>query len=182
MGRPGCFQICIYDLCDPSSPGTQPCSLESYSINVQAVPNCKLNITWTNNEDFEIENNDYLDYPIYPGYPGFINYTQQLRTNGKLRYLGFRNDSHVIDKDTLGQREITHSEGYEEFELQIQSLSEPLHRALAKGLRHDVFSVNGDNYVWLDAEYSPNYSKSNDYPSIVIRIVPEFSKGENLGA
>lgn len=175
----GCFQICLYDLCSSYAPGFEPCVLESYSLSIidnLEEPSCGLKIEWTNNEDFEIENGDYLDYPQYPS----VGYTQRLRTDGSLRFAGYVNDDHTLDTQSDGLREVVHSSLHKTFELQLAPLPEPLHEALAAGLRHDVFSVNDVLYVWADGEYQPKWDRKADIASVVVKLIPQYSKGENV--
>lgn len=175
----GCFQICLYDLCSDYAPGFEPCILESYSLSIidnTEEPSCGLKIEWTNNEDFEIENGDYLDYPQYPS----AQYTQRLRTDGSLRFAGYVNDDHTLDTQSDGLREVVHSSLHKTFELQLAPLPEPLHAALAAGLRHDVFSVNDVLYVWADGEYQPKWDRKADIASVVVKLIPQYSKGENV--
>lgn len=175
----GCFQICLYDLCSSYAPGFEPCILESYSLSViddASEPSCGLKIEWTNNEDFEIENGDYLDYPQYPS----AQYTQRLRTDGSLRFVQPVNDDHTIDTQSDGLREVVHSALHETYELQLRAIPAPIHQALFAGLRHDVFSVNDVLYVWADGEYQIKWQRTADIASVVVKLIPQYSKGENV--
>lgn len=176
----GCFQICLYDVCtNYYAAGFEPCTLESHSFNViddRSNPECGLKIEWTNNEDFELENGDYIDYPQYPS----AQYIQRLRLNGNVRFAGYINDDHTLDGQTDGLREVVHSLLHKQYELQLPPLPESIHDALAAGLRHDVFSVNDVLYVWADGEYTPSWKKTYDMAPVVVKLIPKYSKGENV--
>lgn len=180
----GCYQVCIYDLCDV----TAACVLESYSIYVSSTgynynedrDACELELTWTNYDDFELEQGDYLNYPEYPGYPGYQTFTQLLRTRGKVRFTGFVSDDFTLNTESDGLREIIHYEGHETYELQIELLPEPIHRALCKGLGHDVFNIDDVAYIWMDGEYQPQWKKSTDFAPVTVRVIKQYSKGENV--
>lgn len=184
----GCYQVCLYDLCGD----TDGCILESYSVKLTSTgynynynedsDACELKIEWTNHDDFEIEQGDFLNYPEYPGVAGYQSYVQLLRTFGKVRFTGFVAGDYTLNQESDGLREVVHYEGHETYELQIESLPEPLHRALAKGLAHDSFVVDGVQYVWADGEYQPAWKKSTDSASVVVRLIKQYSKGENINA
>ena len=145
-------------------------------IDDRSNPECGLKIEWTNNEDFELENGDYIDYPQSPS----AQYIQRLRLNGNVRFAGYINDDHTLDGQTDGLREVVHSLLHKQYELQLPPLPESIHDALAAGLRHDVFSVNDVLYVWADGEYTPSWKKTYDMAPVVVKLIPKYSKGENV--
>lgn len=137
---------------------------ESYSTCSQAFElsdeyTCTFLLEWYNDEPA---------FGFY--YNGDSSIRHSLRVEGKFRNPVFNGDKETF-KDTAGTRKIVYAEKEEKKQLILKELPAYLHEAIAVGLDHDHFLVDGVEYVSKEGDYTPNWRKSSNLAPVIIDLV-----------
>lgn len=153
----GCYQIYFSSGIDYVS--------DCISLNLSH--GCTLLLSWTNDDNaYGFNHSD-------------LSFTPKLRVKAKLWQPVYRKEKNVF-KDNAGNRTILKSETSKEDHLTIAEMPQYLHDALAIGLEHDDFYVDGIKYTNEETEYTPKWRKSSQLaPSEVVIIKDQLLKNNN---
>lgn len=136
-------------------------------IDLKLAHGCTLLLSWTNDENaygFNFED---------------LNFTPKLRVKAKLWQPGYPKEKDVF-KDNAGNRTTLKSETSKEKILTIGDAPEYIHDALAIGVEHDDFYIDGLKYTNEETEYIPKWRKSSQLaPSEVVVIKDQFLRNNN---
>lgn len=154
----GCYQIHFSD---------SGIDYISDCITLKLDHDCSILLTWTNNEDaFGFAYSD-------------LSFTQSLRVKAKKWMPNYTKEKNVF-KDNAGNRTILKSETSKEELLTIAEMPQYLHDALAIGLEHDDFYIDGVKYTNEETEYTPKWRKSSQLaPSEVVVIKDQLLKNNS---
>jgi hypothetical protein len=136
-------------------------------LSIKLSHGCTILLSWTNDENaFGLE---------YDG----LNFEPQLRVKAKLWMPNYPKEKDVF-KDNIGNRTILKSETSKEELLTISEMPEYLHDALAIGVEHDDFYIDGVKYTNEETEYTPKWRKSSQLaPSELAVIKDQFLRNNN---
>jgi hypothetical protein len=136
-------------------------------IDLKLSHGCTLLLSWTNDENAFGFN--YEDLSFQP----------QLRVKAKLWQPNYTKEKDVF-KDNAGNRTILRSETSKDELLTVAEMPEYLHDALAIGVEHDDFYVDGLKYTNEETEYTPKWRKSSQLaPVEVVVIKDQFLRNNN---
>jgi hypothetical protein len=154
----GCYQIYISDVV---------IDYVSDCLTVKLTHDCTFLLSWTNDE------NAYgFDYAN-------LDFTPKLRVEAKKWKPSYPKEKNVF-KDNAGNRTILKSETSKEEILTISEMPEYLHDALAIGLDHDSFMIDGVEYVNEETEYTPKWRNSSHLaPSEVVVIKDQYLRNSS---
>jgi hypothetical protein len=154
----GCYQIHITD---------GVIEYVSDCLSVKLTHDCSILLSWTNDESaygFDYSN---------------LGFTPKLRVEAKKWHPNYPKEKNVF-KDNAGNRTILKSETSKEEILTISEMPEYLHDALAIGLEHDSFMIDGVEYTNEETEYTPKWRKSSQLaPSEVVVIKDQFLRNNS---
>jgi hypothetical protein len=154
----GCYQIQISD---------GAIDYISDCLSVKLEHDCTLLLSWTNDDDAFGFNFSELGF------------TPKLRVKAKKWKPSYTKEKNVF-KDNVGNRTILKSETSKEEVLTISEMPEYLHDALAIGLEHDTFMIDGQAYTNEETEYSPKWRNSSQLaPSEVVVIKDQYLRNNN---
>jgi hypothetical protein len=136
-------------------------------IDLKLTHGCTLLLSWTNNENAFGFNYEELSF------------SPQLRVKAKLWQPSYTKEKDVF-KDNAGNRTILKSETSKEELLTIGEVPEYIHDAVAIGVEHDNFYVDGVKYTNEETEYTPKWRKSSQLaPSELVIIKDQFLRNNN---
>jgi len=131
---------CLYTLC-------------SECFDYQETHDCPgqvtLVLTWTNDNDFLLDNGQSWNYQTLP-------FVQELMVFGKMEAQDFPYPGEIIYKQSAGDKQLYYADAEEVMELMIQDVPPYLHKAIALGLVHDVVTVDGERITKEPGSYSPD--------------------------
>ena len=150
--------------CYPKS-ACSPC----YSL--KSEHSCTKVLSWTNND-----NAFGLIYDVPLPYSTFTHY---LRVFASFERLKFQNEKEQF-RDSAGNRLMLHYSSDEQFDLRFDYLPIYLHRAIAIGIGHDSFYVDGQKYAVTSTDYSPEWRDRKKVAQSEITVVLSPEKKENF--
>jgi hypothetical protein len=128
---------------------------------------CTKLLTWSNEE------NAY-DH-IYEG----TSFQHELRVVSKLWFPKWPKDKKEVFTYSNGRRKILTSRTREEEILTVGEMPKYLHSALAVGLEHDNFYVDGVKYINEETNYDPAWRKSSLLAPVEIEIIKDEQNLQN---
>lgn len=137
----GCYRILITD---------GVIDYLSDCIDLKLTHDCSLLLSWTND-------NDAFGF-------NYSTFNLLLRVKGRLWHPNYPKEKNVF-KDNGGIRTILKSQTNKEELLTVSEMPEYLHDALAIGLEHDWFYIDGIKYTNEETEYTPKWRKSSQLAS-----------------
>lgn len=152
----GCYHIYVSD-------GTT--EYNSDCLSVKLTHDCTLLLQWTNNETAFGMNYSDLDFE------------QSLRLRAKLDRPTYESDKKEVFVYSNGDRRILYTRKKVVESLRIYEVPRYIHDALAVGLDHDTFLVEGVRYVFEDTSYDPVWRKSSNLAPVEVDLVKD---GQNL--
>jgi len=136
-------------------------------IELKLTHGCTLLLSWTNDDNAFGFN--YED----------LNFTPQLRVKAKLWQPSYSKEKNVF-KDNAGNRTILRSETSKEELLTVGEVPEYIHDALAIGVEHDDFYIDGAKYTNEETEYTPKWRKSSQLSPVEVTVVKDqFLRNNN---
>jgi hypothetical protein len=147
----GCYQIHFTD---------GAIDYVSDCITVKESHACTILLSWMNDDNAYSFN--YED----------LTFTQKLRVVAKLWHPNYPKEKNVF-KDNAGNRRILKSETAIEELLTVAEIPQYLHNALAIGVEHDDFYIDGVKYTNEESEYSPKWRKSSQLAPVEIEVIKD---------
>jgi hypothetical protein len=147
----GCYQIHFTD---------GAIDYVSDCVTVKESHTCTILLSWTNDDNAYSFN--YED----------LTFTQKLRVVAKLWHPNYPKEKNVF-KDNAGNRRILKSETAIEELLTVAEIPQYLHNALAIGVEHDDFYIDGVKYTNEESEYSPKWRKSSQLAPVEIEVIKD---------
>lgn len=147
----GCYQIHFTD---------SGLDYVSDCISLKLTHPCSILLSWQNNENAYSFN--YSD----------LIFTQRLRVKAKLWHPTYPKEKNVF-KDNAGVRYIIKSETTVEDTLTISEMPRYLHDALAIGVEHDTFLIDGIKYTNEEQEYSPSWRNSSQLAPVEVIVIKD---------
>jgi hypothetical protein len=129
-------------------------------ISLQLDHGCTLLLTWTNDDNAYGIN--YED----------LNMTHSMRVKAKLWKPGYAKEKSIF-KDNAGNRTIIRSDTSKENILTISEMPEYMHDALAIGLEHDNFYIDGIRHTNDEEEYTPQWRKSSQLAPVEVTMAKD---------
>jgi hypothetical protein len=129
-------------------------------VSMKLEHDCTLLLSWTNDENaFGF---DFAD----------LEFTPRLRVKAKKWKPSYPKEKNVF-KDNAGNRTILKSETSKEEILTISEMPEYLHDALAIGLEHDYFYIDGVEYTNEETEYTPKWRNSSQLAPVEVSVIKD---------
>jgi hypothetical protein len=126
---------------------------------------CTILLTWTN-EDSAFG----LEYDS-------LEFTQSLRVLAKLWQPKYTSELKETFVDSKGKRKLLYTRVVKDELLTINEIPEYLHDALAIGINHDSFKIEGVEYVFEETDISPQWRNSSNLAPVLLRVI---KKSQNL--
>lgn len=126
---------------------------------VKLLHECTFELTWSDSGN-----------PYNFQYTDIGGFTQSLRVEAKLgrpKYAYDRNEKFV---DSRGNRILTYVRQDKSEILTIAEMPEYCHDALALGLKHSSFQIDGAEYVFEEDEYTPAWRKSSENAPVEVEL------------
>lgn len=153
----------------------QGCYRLKYSINgveyisdcieLKLTHDCTILLSWYNNETaFGLEYSN-------------LSYTQYLRVEAKKWKPSYGKEEKKTFVDSAGNRKVLYSRTKKEELLTIAEMPEYLHDALAIGVEHDNFTIDGVSYVCEEDELIPEWRNSSSLAPVEVAVI---KKSQNL--
>lgn len=152
----GCYHIYLSD-------GTT--EYNSDCLAKKLLHDCTLLLQWTNDESAYGMN--------YSG----LTFEQSLRVRAKLDRPNYESDKKEVFVYSNGNRRILYTRKKVIETLRIFEQPRYIHDAIALGLDHDSFFIEGVRYVFEDTSYGPAWRKSSQLASVEVNIILD---GQNL--
>lgn len=130
---------------------------------------CTLKLEWWNDSDA---------FGFY--YPDTLPYTfkHSIRVAGSLAKTSYTGEKESFT-DTEGEQIIVYADKKQVKELAINDMPEYMHEALAIGIDHDHFTINGDEYIIEENSYEPLWRKTSDLAPVVLDVRPKIQNLKN---
>jgi hypothetical protein len=132
-------------------------------FHVVTEHDCTKLLTWTNDD------NAY-------GFDYSADFIQSLRVRAKKWHPPYKKNKEVFE-DSQGNISILRSSSKKIELLTISEMPEYLHDALAIGVDHDSFSIDGIPYVVEETEYTPKWRNSSQLAPVEVEVI---KKTQNL--
>jgi hypothetical protein len=129
-------------------------------LSVKLEHDCTFLLSWTNDEN--AYGFDFAD----------LSFTPKLRVEAKKWKPSYPKEKNVF-KDNAGNRTVLKSETTKEEILTISEMPEYLHDALAIGLDHDTFMIDGVEYVNEETEYTPKWRNSSQLSPVEVVVIKD---------
>lgn len=120
---------------------------------------CTQLLTWTNEND------------AFGMKYGTFSIVHSLRIDSKQWQPIYEKIDKSIDTDSIGTIESIYSRTRKKHKLTLVEIPEYLHDAIAIGLEHDQFFIDGDRYVSEEEEYTPVWRKSSLLAPVDIEVI-----------
>jgi hypothetical protein len=130
---------------------------ESDCLHLKTEHDCTKLLTWSNNDTAF-------------GFDFTEDFTQSLRVNSKMWQPSYKKTKEVFE-DSQGNLSILRSSTKKVELLTVSEMPQYLHDALAIGVEHDNFSIDGIPYVVEDEEYTPSWRKSSQLAPVEISVI-----------
>lgn len=149
--EPGCYKIILED---------SGLTYESDCLSMDVSHDCTILLDWTNNDNaFGFNFSD-------------LEFNPKLRVKAKKWHPKYTKTK-TLFKDSVGNRTMLKSDTDKEEFLTVREQPEYIHDALAIGLEHDEFQVDGVKYSNEETEYTPAWRKSSQLAPVEIVIIKD---------
>lgn len=163
---PGCYKICLVIASDQVG-----CELESQCICLATDHPETILITASNDENFDLGGDDYLDYTT----PTWTNFQLSMRVEGKVWHPHWEEDYDNFQYSDFARKTVKFS-SVEVLDVITEELPVSQLRALAAMVGHDTLTIDGERYHKFGSGIDPEWAKGTDHASFAMEVVAD-SKG-----
>lgn len=168
----GCYRIELVDVAEVvENPDTLTPVLQSQYYYLATTQTNTLQLSWTNNERLSVGGGDVINYTDLP-------FTQYYRVRAELGEMTVENENTTYQYND-GTRLTAYNRAIVTRTLKIDNIPEGEHIAVAIGLKHDTFKINGDRAFNADDGYEPRYRRTTDLAPVDVEIYLQTDQYEN---